>query len=122
MNGSLEVKTRESEKRQIMLMQKFGSMSRFSHQGYLTSPNDLPLPFTDEEFALYTRHKPVSPEGKHVPMPTNTNWIRLPFKDIWDEESQRYRRILYIDYMLERAANEIFRLRQAFGCERRFRI
>lgn len=97
-------------------------MSRFSHQGYLTAPHDIPLPLTDGEFALLCKHKPKAPEGNLVPMPRNSNWIRLPFKDVWDEEDQRYRRILFIDYFLERASNEIYRLRTSFGCERRFRI
>ncbi len=97
-------------------------MSRFSHQGFLTADHDIPLPLTDAEFALICKHKPKAPEGNTVPMPNKVDWLRLPFKDVWDDEAQKYRRYLFIDYMLERAANEIFRLRAYFGCDRRFRI
>ncbi len=97
-------------------------MSRFSHQGYLTADHDIPLPLTDEEFVLLCRHKPKAPEGNTVPMPKRTDWIRLPFRDVWDEEKQKYHRYLQIDYALERAGNEIYRLRCYFGCHRRFRI
>ena len=92
-----------------------------THQGYLTAPNDLPCPLTDQEMAIIARYKPRAPEANTVPMPKNADWIRLPFKDVW-KDGNRLTRILYIDYVFERAATEALRLKSAFGCERRFRI
>ena len=91
------------------------------HQGFLTAPNDIPLPLTPSEMAVMARYKPRAPDANTVPMPKNTDWIRLPFKDVW-EDSSTCRRILYIDYIFERAANEATRLKAYFGCERRYRI
>lgn len=88
------------------------------HQGYLTAPHDVPLPLTNGEMAVLARFKPKSPEGNTVPMPKNPDWIKLPFKDVWTD-SRTCRRILYIDYMFERAAMEALRLKAAFGCARR---
>ena len=91
------------------------------HQGFLTAPNDIPLPLTNQEMAVMARYKPKAPEGNTVPMPKNPDWISLPFKDVWTESST-CRRILFIDYMFEKAANEAARLKDHFGCARRYRI
>ena len=91
------------------------------HQGFLTAPNDIPLPLTPSEMAVMARYKPKAPEGNTVPMPKNPDWLQLPFKDVF-EASGNCRRIVLIDYLFERAANEAVRLKTFFGCERRFRI
>ena len=98
---------------------KLGAMDR--HQGYLTAPHDIPLPLTNSEVAILARYKPISPAGNTVPMPKNADWVRLPFKDEFNENG-KFRRILFVDYMFERAANEAQRLKSLFGCERRHRI
>ena len=91
------------------------------HQGFLTAPNDIPLPLTPSEMAVMARYKPKAPDGSTVPMPKNPDWIQLPFKDVFSDSSTS-RRIILIDYLFERAANEAVRLKAFFGCERRFKI
>lgn len=91
------------------------------HQGYLTAPHDIPLPLTNQEMVILARYKPISPEPNTVPMPKKSDWVRLPFKDVFNENG-KFRRILFVDYMFERAANEASRLKALFGCDRRHRI
>ena len=99
----------------------FWLKAMMSHQGFLTAPNDLPLPLTDQEMAVMARYKPKAPEGNTVPMPKRNDWISLPFKDCY-QEGNRVQRILHIDYLFERAAAEALRLKAFFGCEKRYRI
>ena len=86
------------------------------HQGFLTAPNDIPLPLTPSEMAIMARYKPVAPQANTVPMPKNPDWINLPFRDV--RELGNVRRIILIDYVFERAANEAVRLKEYFGCLR----
>lgn len=104
----------------------FGSMTAFGHKGFLTAPNDLCLPLTKQEEVLIARVKPRAPDGHQVPLPNNTDWIKLPFEEIDPPVDHGggplKRRIISIYTSLSNHTDEVLRLKEYFGCEKRYRI
>ena len=80
------------------------------------------------------QQKPRGPDPRHVPIPRKNDWLELPFKDCYqgepgynyDGEINRtdmpFRRILRIDYYIQKFAEDIVRLKDYFGWPQTFRI
>ena len=105
-----------------------------THRGFLTGYNDIPLPPTYDEVRLMEQQKPRGPDPKCVPIPRKNDWLELPFKDVYFGDPDfvnfdgnmdarlPFRRILRIDYYLQKFADDVVRLKEYFGWPRTFRI